>query len=158
MPVPVLSFVIWHAACAAPSLHKPTSIALDRRKWLLRPTKPVVRIFEVSRSSRLCLRVPCQGLYGSLPSDTSIHLPFRHGRRAANSCEYARGRMADPEQSCGEVARVLVEGMGLTWEQATALMGVHTIGRARCEGRRARCFCSEMNRLLCRPCQATKIG
>merc|ERR1719420_27110 len=31
---------------------------------------------------------------------------------------------------CNEVQRVFVNGLGLSWRQATALMGVHTLGRA----------------------------
>ena len=37
------------------------------------------------------------------------------------------------QNSCGDVERVFVKNMGLSWDKAAALMGVHTLGRGRME-------------------------
>mmetsp|Transcript_60328 Transcript_60328/g.140977 ORF Transcript_60328/g.140977 Transcript_60328/m.140977 type:complete len:469 (-) Transcript_60328:55-1461(-) len=55
---------------------------------------------------------------------------FRYGRTTASSCEFAVGRLPDPEDGCDAVERVFLSGMGLDWPEAAALMGVHTLGRA----------------------------
>ncbi|CAK9097187.1 unnamed protein product [Durusdinium trenchii] len=55
---------------------------------------------------------------------------FRFGRRTASSCDFAVGRLPDPERGCTAVEETFVTRMGLTWTQAAALMGVHTLGRA----------------------------
>jgi len=58
---------------------------------------------------------------------------FRFGRTTATSCTFAEGRLPNPENSCTAVETTFVNRMGLSWREATALMGVHTIGRARPE-------------------------
>jgi len=57
---------------------------------------------------------------------------FRYGRTTAKrqACQSTTGRLPDPELGCSEVDRVFVRNMGLTRTEATALMGVHTLGRA----------------------------
>lgn len=55
---------------------------------------------------------------------------FRYGRRTAKTCSWVAGRLPDPERSCTAVRETFVESMGLSWPQAAALMGVHTLGRA----------------------------
>ncbi|CAK9108432.1 Putative ascorbate peroxidase (HvAPX1) [Durusdinium trenchii] len=55
---------------------------------------------------------------------------FKFGRTTAKTCEWAHGRLPNPENSCSAVQETFVESMGLTWGQAAALMGVHTLGRA----------------------------
>jgi len=57
---------------------------------------------------------------------------FRYGRTTATTCDFARGRLPDPE-TCSDVQRVFVDSLGLQWSDAAALMGVHTLGRARVE-------------------------
>jgi len=58
---------------------------------------------------------------------------FRYGRTTAKSCDFASGRLPNPENGCGDVQKVFVDSLGLDWSGATALMGVHTLGRARVE-------------------------
>jgi len=58
---------------------------------------------------------------------------FKYGRTTALNCEFAEGRLPNPEDSCTAVKETFVTSMGLSWEQAAALMGVHTLGRARVE-------------------------
>mmetsp|Transcript_56210 Transcript_56210/g.100154 ORF Transcript_56210/g.100154 Transcript_56210/m.100154 type:complete len:699 (-) Transcript_56210:343-2439(-) len=55
---------------------------------------------------------------------------FRFGRTTAESCEFSAGRLPNPERGCGAVEETFVQGMGLSWSEAAALMGVHTLGRA----------------------------
>lgn len=57
---------------------------------------------------------------------------FNFGRTTAhgNQCIFEEGRLPNPENGCADVQRVFVTNMGLTRKLATALMGVHTLGRA----------------------------
>ena len=55
---------------------------------------------------------------------------FKFGRTTATTCDFAHGRLPNPENSCSAVKETFVDSMGLTWAQAAALMGVHTLGRA----------------------------
>jgi len=69
-------------------------------------------------------------------ADVDFRSNFRYGRRTAiNNCkfEFVHGILPNPEGSCDEVDRVFVKNMGLTKAEATALSGVHTLGRARLE-------------------------
>ena len=65
---------------------------------------------------------------GALPLD--FRSRFRFGRVTATSCPFTVGRLPDPERGCGAVEENFLDGLGLTWTQAAALMGVHTLGRA----------------------------
>jgi len=56
---------------------------------------------------------------------------FKWGRTTALSCEFAEGRLPNPENSCSAVEETFVTSMGLSWSQAAALSGVHTLGRAK---------------------------
>lgn len=58
---------------------------------------------------------------------------FRFGRTTAEECAWARGRLPNPERSCTAVKETFLERMGLSWEEAAALTGVHTLGRAKVE-------------------------
>ena len=58
---------------------------------------------------------------------------FKFGRQTASSCSFAVGRLPDPERGCVAVDETFVQRMGLSWSQAAALMGVHTLGRAKVE-------------------------
>merc|ERR1719476_79701 len=58
---------------------------------------------------------------------------FRFGRATAHgdACLPQAGVLPNPEKSCGDVERVFIENMGLSWRQSAALMGVHSLGRAK---------------------------
>jgi len=59
---------------------------------------------------------------------------FRYGRTTSfEGCDFSVGLLPAPEDSCNAVERVYVENMDLTWREAAALMGVHSLGRARPE-------------------------
>lgn len=58
---------------------------------------------------------------------------FKYGRTTALSCSWAHGRLPNPEDSCSAVNTTFVQRMGLSWGQSAALMGVHTLGRAKPE-------------------------
>jgi hypothetical protein len=53
---------------------------------------------------------------------------FMFGRVTATDCISAVGKMPNAEKGCAQVSETLVDGLGLTWKQAAALMGGHTIG------------------------------
>mmetsp|Transcript_119160 Transcript_119160/g.254182 ORF Transcript_119160/g.254182 Transcript_119160/m.254182 type:complete len:510 (-) Transcript_119160:432-1961(-) len=55
---------------------------------------------------------------------------FKWGRTTALNCEFAEGRLPNPENSCSAVNATFVQSMGLSWSQAAALSAVHTLGRA----------------------------
>lgn len=55
---------------------------------------------------------------------------FRYGRTTSVECPWAHERLPDPEKSCTAVETTFVNSMGLSWTQAAALMGVHSLGRA----------------------------
>jgi len=58
---------------------------------------------------------------------------FKWGRTTALNCEFAEGRLPNPENSCAAVEATFVDAMGLSWAQAAALSAVHTLGRAKIE-------------------------
>merc|ERR1712183_958275 len=53
---------------------------------------------------------------------------FRFGRRTQTECHPEP--LPNPVHSCDAVKENFIDRLGLTWTQATALMGVHTLGRA----------------------------
>jgi catalase (peroxidase I) len=55
---------------------------------------------------------------------------FKYGRNTSTSCSQGAVAAPDPEGSCKQVEGIYVAKLGLSWEEATALSGVHTIGRA----------------------------
>lgn len=59
---------------------------------------------------------------------------FRYGRVTASQCDGFDGagtsRLPNPEHGCPETERVFGQNLGLTWEESTAMMGVHVMGRA----------------------------
>jgi len=59
---------------------------------------------------------------------------FRYGRTTAfEGCAFSRGALPNPEESCLAVKSCFVDRLRLSWTQAAALMGVHTLGRAQTE-------------------------
>lgn len=60
-----------------------------------------------------------------------LRAAFKFGRQTASSCDFAVGRLPNPERGCDAVDETFVQRMGLDWTQAAALMGVHTLGRAK---------------------------
>eukprot|EP00927_Polykrikos_kofoidii_P054262 TRINITY_DN48701_c0_g1_i1.p1 TRINITY_DN48701_c0_g1~~TRINITY_DN48701_c0_g1_i1.p1 ORF type:complete len:799 (+),score=94.09 TRINITY_DN48701_c0_g1_i1:88-2484(+) len=58
---------------------------------------------------------------------------FRYGRTTASQCIGSGDLLPDPERGCPAVEEVFLNRLGLDWDGATALMGVHTLGRAKPE-------------------------
>eukprot|EP00035_Acanthoeca_spectabilis_P010521 m.186045 g.186045 ORF g.186045 m.186045 type:complete len:419 (+) comp15046_c0_seq2:172-1428(+) len=56
-------------------------------------------------------------------------VPFRFGRTDAADCNYSGGRLPSAEGGVAEITRVFVDQMGLTFRDAAALLGAHTLGR-----------------------------
>jgi hypothetical protein len=68
--------------------------------------------------------------------DLDFKSRFRYGRKTeTENCkfEFEHLILPNPEKSCEDVDRVFIKNMGLTKGEATALSGVHTLGRARLE-------------------------
>lgn len=53
---------------------------------------------------------------------------FRFGRETQAQCD--PGLLPNPAEACDAVEKNFIKKLGLNWEEATALMGVHTLGRA----------------------------
>lgn len=60
--------------------------------------------------------------------NNSLILPFRWGRTDTENCPESSGRLP-AASGCSEVQETFIERMGLTWTDAVALMGAHTLGR-----------------------------
>jgi len=58
----------------------------------------------------------------------SLEKQFRFGRTTRETCN--NDPLPNPQHSCKAVEDNFVKKLGLDWKQATALMGVHTLGRA----------------------------
>ena len=63
----------------------------------------------------------------SPPNDPLI-LPLRWGRVDNDSCPSSSSRLPETK-GCSEIQACFVDRMGLSWTDATALMGAHTLGR-----------------------------
>lgn len=55
---------------------------------------------------------------------------FKYGRTTVASCPHAAHMLPNPENGCDAVQTTFIDNMGLDWRTATALMAVHTLGRA----------------------------
>ena len=74
----------------------------------------------------------------SMFDDGKLATTFRDnymvGRKTAETCPWASGRMPNPEKSCGDLRKVFLDnvfyGRINGWELTMALMGVHSIGKA----------------------------
>jgi len=66
-------------------------------------------------------------------TDIDLRSNFKYGRTTATTCHFAEGRLPNPEDSCSAVEETFVTRMGLSWRRSAALMGVHSLGRARPE-------------------------
>ena len=55
---------------------------------------------------------------------------FRYGRVTSTTCSWAKGRLPSPASGCAASESVFATRMSLSWNEITALMGVHTLGGA----------------------------
>ena len=62
-----------------------------------------------------------------------LDLPFRYGRNTSEDCSFAVGRQPKAN-GCSDVEEVFINRMGVTWRDATALMGGHTLGAGSASG------------------------
>lgn len=72
----------------------------------------------------------------SNPGAAALHFKerFLFGRTTSNeNCHFEAQRLPNPEIGCSDVRRVFMDNLGLDTRGAAALMGVHTLGRARPE-------------------------
>jgi len=67
----------------------------------------------------------------TLSSQTLSWGKFKFGRETQPQC--SPGRLPDPLDSCHAVKENFIDHLGLNWTGAAALMGVHTLGRAKAE-------------------------
>lgn len=68
----------------------------------------------------------------SVNNELDLRNTFLWGREDANSCPGSDDRLPT-SAGCQEVEAVFLQRMGLTWKDAVALLGAHTIGRAHVE-------------------------
>eukprot|EP00971_Amphidinium_carterae_P170854 3386153-Amphidinium_carterae.1 len=61
-------------------------------------------------------------------TDMDLKSKFKFGRTTAARCEFAEGRLPNPEDSCDAVDATFRTRMGLSWRRSAALMGVHSLG------------------------------
>ena len=57
-----------------------------------------------------------------------LELPFKWGRVDNDTCEESSPRLPEPH-GCSQVEGVFLTRMGLSWRDAVALLGAHTLGR-----------------------------
>ncbi len=57
-----------------------------------------------------------------------LNLPFRWGRVDSDDCPNSSSRIPEPG-GCNDVEAAFITRMGLTWTDAVALLGAHTLGR-----------------------------
>ena len=57
-----------------------------------------------------------------------LDLPFRWGRVDSDDCPNSSSRIPEPG-GCNDVEDAFITRMGLTWTDAVALLGAHTLGR-----------------------------
>lgn len=57
-----------------------------------------------------------------------LNLPFRFGRVDSDSCPNSSIRLPEPG-GCSDIEATFIGRMGVSWRDATALMGAHTLGR-----------------------------
>jgi len=57
----------------------------------------------------------------------ALNLPFRWGRLSVEDCSFSQGRQPGAT-GCGDIEHVFIDRLGLSWRDATALMGGHTLG------------------------------
>lgn len=71
----------------------------------------------------------------AVPNDTALDFKtgFKYGRETSKECPSATGRLPKVGESCAAVKTTFVDRLGLTWRESAALMGVHTLGRAKPE-------------------------
>lgn len=65
--------------------------------------------------------------------DLNFKLHFRYGRTTAKICRGSGDLLPNPEEGCPASKRVFLDHHKLDWSETAALMGVHTLGRARLE-------------------------
>lgn len=67
----------------------------------------------------------------AITSGFRVNIPFKYGRQdSLSTCPESSDRIPTGDEGCSEVEGLFLERMGLTWKDAVALMGGHTLGRA----------------------------
>jgi hypothetical protein len=67
-------------------------------------------------------------IWNSSAGNNPLDIPFRWGRIDSNDCPNSSSRLPEPG-GCNDVEDAFITRMGLTWTDAVALMGAHTLGR-----------------------------
>mmetsp|Transcript_11139 Transcript_11139/g.31325 ORF Transcript_11139/g.31325 Transcript_11139/m.31325 type:complete len:385 (+) Transcript_11139:68-1222(+) len=66
-------------------------------------------------------------------ADLDFKATFKYGRTTSDDCDGAADLLPNPLRGCPAVEETFLQNMGLTWRGAAALMGVHSLGRAKIE-------------------------
>jgi hypothetical protein len=99
---------VWCADCALKSLHDGRYSHVSRADFWIAAANAVIR--QTSIDNALDMRDA-----------------FAWGRKDADACAGSGDRLPTPS-GCDQVERVLLGRIGLTWADAVALLGAHTLG------------------------------
>ena len=99
---------IWCEGCALTSLHSGSYSDMSRADFWVAAANAVIKM---TSSDQLDLKST-----------------FKWGRQDADSCDDSAIRLPGAS-SCTEVEDVFLTRLGLTWTDAVALIGAHTLGR-----------------------------
>ena len=61
-------------------------------------------------------------------SNERLDMKFRWRRADSDTCAHSSARLPEPS-GCDQVESTFINRMGLSWTDATALLGAHTLGR-----------------------------
>ena len=61
-------------------------------------------------------------------SNERLDMKFKWGRTDSDTCANSSARLPEPS-GCDQVESTFINRMGLSWTDATALLGAHTLGR-----------------------------
>jgi len=90
---------------------------------------PIKDLYDTSYSfmSRADFWVAAANAAIKASSPTGLQLPFRWGRIDRELCPESSSRLPAPS-GCSQIQSTFIDRMGLTWTDAAALMGAHTLG------------------------------
>mmetsp|Transcript_23458 Transcript_23458/g.34794 ORF Transcript_23458/g.34794 Transcript_23458/m.34794 type:complete len:530 (+) Transcript_23458:84-1673(+) len=100
--------------------------------WCDNPTAcPFKALYDTSYAtlmSRADFWVAAANAVVAETSVARIDMPFRYGRIDRDDCPASSSRLPEPG-GCSEVQATFIDRMGVSWRDAVALLGAHTLGR-----------------------------
>lgn len=84
--------------------------------------------FWLAAANAVIKQTSVNNVFTSYNLGNDLRSKFRWGRVSRQTCPGSGERLPIPSR-CAEVERVFRTQMGLTWKEAVALLGAHTLGR-----------------------------